>query len=145
MKSALDAAAFLASFSFNRSAVHPRAITLTCIVGILICHCRCTLRTPLALISRGGCHAYLRSNIRRQCATGASFGQAHLWDHPGIQNSLHEGWQYTSLQHCAVILKVRRQGAQHAHCALPVCCAGAAQVTRQLLQRICTPNIHATE
>ena len=52
MKSGLDAAAFLALFSFNRSAAQPRAITLTCIVGTLTCHCRCTLWAALALISR---------------------------------------------------------------------------------------------
>ena len=63
MKSGLDAAAFLASFSFNKSAAQPRAITLTCTIGTLTCHRRSTLWTILALISMEGYHAYVTSNV----------------------------------------------------------------------------------
>lgn len=35
MNSESDAAIFLASFSFSRSAAHPKAITLTCIMTYL--------------------------------------------------------------------------------------------------------------
>ena len=53
-------------------------------------------------------------------------GQAYLRDHSGIQDSLNQGWEDACPQHGAVVLEVRRQGAEHAHCALFVCCVGAA-------------------
>ena len=53
MKSGLDAAAFLASFSFSRSAAQPRAITLTCTAGTLTCHCGWTLWATLCLDQQG--------------------------------------------------------------------------------------------
>lgn len=63
----------------------------------------------------------------KQCSgAGVLLGQAYLRDHSGIQDSLDQGWEDACPQHGAVVLEVRRQGAEHAHCALFVCCVGAA-------------------
>ena len=77
MKSGLDAAAFLASFSFNRSAAQPRAITLTCIFGTLTCHCRLTLWAALCMMSREGWHAYQTSDVWSRCVARTSL-EHHL-------------------------------------------------------------------
>ena len=82
MNSELSAAILLASFSFNRSAAQPRAITLTCthitlimLTAALPWHWRCTLESEICVMHLYHCRAPLETSGNRISPAGPFWHQ----------------------------------------------------------------------